>query len=177
MAKCKEGEIYFAPEQKCVPKMTTKPMDVKETATYGIGAVILGGLAGWVLGRNSAEEQRHPHDAHERNLILEYNMTDFIPQIDVIDFHYLDEDETKEINDAITIGVVKRLEEIEDQEDFDSLYFDLEETQKFVENEGQQEDAYDLIIPIVNHIQDLQQVLDHFDNVDEMIDYLNGDWE
>ncbi len=42
---------------------------------------------------------------------------------------------------------------------------------------GQEEDAYDSIVPIVNHIQDLQQVLNHFDYIDEIIEYLDGEWE
>jgi len=175
--KCKENEIYFAPQNKCIPNLH-KSDNTKENVTFGIGAVVLGGLAGWLLGRNSSvDTKRHPHDAHERNLILEYNMTDFIPLIDLIDFHDLEKEDIKEINDGITIGVVKRLKEIEDQNDFDSLYFDLQETQDFVEKEADQEDAYDMVAPIINHFQNINQIMDHFETVDEMIEYLDGNWE
>ena len=174
---CKDGEIWFPPENRCIKKLTTKPMNTTENVSYGAGAIIIGALAGWVLGRSSDDDDNENHTLHERNLILEHDMADFIPNISLIDIQYLDAEEITEINDAITIGVVKRLEEIEDQEELDSLFFDLEATQNFIETEADQEDVTDLVIPIVNHIQDMIEVLEHFETVDEMIEFLNGQWE
>jgi len=175
--KCKDGYIYFAPQNKCIPQANSiySPKEQRNIGAVAIGSIALGGILGWLM--RDKEDRRHPHDAHERNLILEYNMADFIPQIDLIDFHYLESDEIQEINDGITIGVVKRLKEVEDQGGFDSLYFDLQETQNFIEKEAEQEDAYNVIVPIVNHINDLQQIMDHFDSVEDMIEYMDGSWE
>lgn len=184
MGKCKEGEIYFAPKNKCVPKMDTKPTDMKETATYGAGAIVLGALAGWVLGKASADDDDVVSDIDKSLLINEYHLNDFIPNIQQIPFDDLDGSEIESVNYAITVGLINRLSDLElegdNQEHQDSptiIFDDLQQLQKYVENEGQEEDAYDNIVPIVNHIQDLQQVLNHFDYVDEIIEYLAGEWE
>ncbi len=123
--------------------MDTKPTDVKETATYGAGAILVGALAGWVLGKASADDDDVVSDIDKSLLINEYNLNDFIPNIQQISFDDLDQSEIETVNYAITIGLLNRLTAIEsegdnqDHQDSPTIIFDdLQQLQRYVENEG-----------------------------------------
>ncbi len=143
--------------------------DIKEVAGYGLGSILVGGFAGWLLGRMTGEKDR---DFKQVSVIQEYNMDDFISFISQEGLSDLDADKINNINVMITNGVYNRLKVIETEDELNELFDDLEATQNFIEAEAIEEDNYDEIIPIVNHFQDMIQVLDHFDSIDEMLEYL-----
>jgi hypothetical protein len=140
-------EVYFPPEDKCVPRMTTKPMDIKETASYGAGAVVLGALAGWLFGR-SQKDADFPEELERDDLIQQYDLNDFIPDVNSIDLEFLDKD------------------------DFDRLFEDLGALQILMNNA----DNEDTIV-VTEHIDNLQETLSFYEYIDDMLIAINNDME
>lgn len=164
-------EVYFPPEDKCVPRMTTKPMDIKETASYGAGAVVLGALAGWLFGR-SQKDADFPEELERDDLIQQYDLNDFIPDVNSIDLEFLDKDDFLLLNPYISRGTLRRLEEVEDDYDFDRLFEDLGALQILMNNA----DNEDTIV-VTEHIDNLQETLSFYEYIDDMLIAINNDME
>lgn len=170
---CKEGEIYFAPKGECIPNLNSSKNRYEKAKVAGaaLGSTVLGLIIGWLLGKDDDDEEITPAQQHA---IQKHDLDDFVPNLDDIDIQYLEPEDIINMSQAITIGTVKRLEAVEDEDEFDSLFFDLEELQNFIEQRAIDEDVYDSVAPIVNHIQDITQIMNHFGNAPDSAEYLGG---
>lgn len=159
MSKCKDGYIYFPPQNKCVPKMGTihAPNEQKKIGGLIAGSAVVGGLLGWLL-RDEAEDQKD-EEAYEQKLISDYALDRFIPNISELDYGSIDMDEAYRISEGILKEVELRNAQFESETDEEALIDDLEELQGFIEREAIEAGEYDNVIPIVNSIQDMIGIL------------------
>lgn len=159
-------EIYFPPTKECVKKMTSKPMSIEETATYGGGAVLLGAFAGWIFGRQTQDlsEKEFASEMEKDEIIQEYHLNDFIPDFTDIDLDYLSEKQLSVINSYISQGTISRLEQVEDEEDFSILVEDLNVLQNLVKSSDNPE-----INVVSDHLNVLQDNLNFYEYIDDMM--------
>ena len=164
--------IYFPVTGQCVPKMKSKPVSNTETTMISAGSVVLGALAGWLLSKSSSEDFEEELELHE--MINDYHLTDFIPNIDEINFYDLSDSQTNLVNKYVAKGVLERLEQVDDVEAFESIFTDLQvleqyiiEQSEYVDLTGDEKVQVDTLVANINNIQ---EILGFYEQLDDMVE-------
>tara|TARA_R110001592_G_scaffold142674_9_gene364931 strand:+ start:1300 stop:1851 length:552 start_codon:yes stop_codon:yes gene_type:complete len=175
---CKSTELYNPIIGKCVPKMTSKPMSTTETVGISTGGILLGALAGWVLAKSQGDtDEDFEQEIETDALIDQYELTDFIPNLNSLDLDNLSDRQVVIINNFIAKGVVRRLENIDDVDSFEEVFSDLVVLQDLIIKESNYEelslDSQSQIQMLTSQIDNIQEILSFYENIDDMIDVMN----
>jgi hypothetical protein len=171
---CKSNELYNPMIGKCVPKMTSKPISVTETAGISVGGILLGALAGWVLAKNQGDDDDFEREIETDALIERYDLTDFIPNLDDVNFDDLSDRQVDILNKFIAKGVIERLENVDDLDAFEEIYVDLATLQNLIIEQSDYEnlpsDSQAKVQMLTSQIDNIQEILSFYEDIDDIIE-------